>query len=181
MTHAGHGQREPSDAELRELFACNDLRCTRQRQVVYATLAAAAGHPTADELYAAVRRRDPGISLATVYNTLETLTRRGLCRRLAVPGSAAGAARYDAVMDEHAHVVGADGSLADVPADLSRRMLDRLHDPELVAELESRLGVRVGRIAIHVEAASAGEPEGGDQSAGGCGRPEGCACRPGSG
>ena len=135
--------------EHRDLFAAHGLRCTRQRQVVYAALAGTREHPTAEAIYEAVREDAAGISLATVYNTLETLSQCGLCRKLATPG---GPTRFDAVTSEHAHVVGADGSMVDLPGDLSDRVMAGVRDPELIAEIERRLGVRVGRISIQLAA-----------------------------
>ena len=144
-----HCQHESGD--YRELFAAHGLRCTRQRQVVYAALASTREHPTAEAIYDAVRRDlgSAGISLATVYNTLETLSQCGLCRKLATPG---GPARFAALTDEHAHIVAADGSVIDLPGDLSDRVMAGVRDPELIAEIESRLGVKVGRISIHLAA-----------------------------
>lgn len=137
----------------RALFVAHGLRCTRQRQVVYTALAASREHPTAEALYEAVRSSPDaagaGISLATVYNTLETLTQRGLCRKIATPG---GPCRYDALTHEHAHVLTADGSLVDLPEDLSDRVMASVRDPELIAEIEERLGVKVGRIGVQLAA-----------------------------
>ena len=66
----------PNQAQpLRDLLAQHDIRLTRQREEIYAALAATKAHPTAEELLRAVRSSHPGISLATVYNTLETFTR----------------------------------------------------------------------------------------------------------
>lgn len=146
----------PTTPNHRALFAAHGLRCTRQRQVVYTALAGTREHPTAEAIYEAVRegQGEPGISLATVYNTLETLTQRGLCRKLATPG---GPTRFDAITDEHAHVVAPDGRMMDLPDDLSDRVMAGVRDPELIAEIEKRLGVRVGRISIHLSAQEAAE------------------------
>ena len=127
--HTCHCQSESGD--YRDLFAAHGLRCTRQRQVVYAALAGSREHPTAEAIYESVRdgQAGAGISLATVYNTLETLSQCGLCRKLAMPG---GPTRFDAFTDEHAHVVGADGSMADLPGDLSDRIMAGVRDPALI-------------------------------------------------
>ena len=51
------------------------LRMTKQRQVVYEVVQElATDHPTASEVYAKAKDLMPTISLATVYNCLETLT-----------------------------------------------------------------------------------------------------------
>jgi Fur family peroxide stress response transcriptional regulator len=51
------------------------LRMTKQRQVVYDVVQElAVEHPTASAVYARAKEKMPSISLATVYNCLETLT-----------------------------------------------------------------------------------------------------------
>jgi Fe2+ or Zn2+ uptake regulation protein len=139
--------------EIRALFRERGLRCTRQRERIYRALAATKDHPTAEELLTLVERRagDESMSLATVYNTLEVFLEQGLVRRFSSAGRAAGPspARYDADVSDHAHLIEADGTVRDLPEDLSRRVMDRL-GPELVAELERRMGVRVKGVEVHV-------------------------------
>ncbi|MGP1310342.1 MAG: Fur family transcriptional regulator [Phycisphaerales bacterium] len=140
------------------LFADRGLRCTRQRQEVYAALAATTAHPTAEELHRLVlagagETPDEAVSLATVYNTLEALTQSGLVRKIPTPE---GGARYDADTSDHMHVMLAGGSVRDVPADLGRRFLEHI-PPALVDELERRMGVRVRRVSVSVVAD--GEPD----------------------
>lgn len=135
----------PSVEEVRELFHGRQLRCTRQREVVYAALAASATHPTAEELHHLVLRHEPGLSLATIYNTLEVLIDCGLARRLA----AGGCCRFDAVTTPHVHLATRDGKVFDVPADISQRLLDGL-SPEVLAELEARMGVRIAHLNVQV-------------------------------
>jgi len=85
---------------------------TAQRAAVYEALCAMSGHPTAEDLFFAVRDRLPGISLATVYNTLETLVDGGLAVR--IPGE--GAARYDPVCSPHGHTrCAVCGTLGNLP------------------------------------------------------------------
>ena len=141
---------------VRELFARHGLRCTKQREQVYEALAATKLHPTAEELFHAVRALEPGLSLATVYNCLEAFLQCGLARRLACP-SGSGPCRYDADISDHVHLATADGGLVDVPPDLSERLLSYL-SPEAVAELEHRMGVRVSGVSIQVVAAPAQVP-----------------------
>lgn len=75
-------------------------RVTRQRAAVYDALAASRSHPTAEEVFRSVREDVPGISLATVYNTLEVLVRCGLAARLSLSD---GSARYDGQLHPHLH------------------------------------------------------------------------------
>ncbi len=140
----------PSVLTVREVFARRGLRCTRQRERIYEALVATDTHPTAEDLFQTVRRTEPGLSLATVYNTLDVLAQEGLCRRLACAAGGS-ACRFDAVMEDHAHLVGADGRITDVPADLSRRLLGGL-PADALAELERRTGIRVGGVSVHVQA-----------------------------
>ena len=132
--------------KAKQLLRDHGLRATRQREDVYLALASTKLHKCADELFEAVRENQPGMSLATVYNTLEVLASSGLCRRLP---SATGASRYDADVSEHAHLVTADGKVVDVPMDLS----DQLHsaiEPTLIREIEKRLGVKIEGMSIEL-------------------------------
>lgn len=135
--------------EPRELFRRHGLRCTRQREELYAALCATKSHPTAEELYLAVRDRNPGLSLATVYNTLDAFTRCGLVRRIA--GVASGAARFDADLSPHVHVVHTDGRIADLPEEVGQLLLRRLR-PEDVRAVEVATGVPVDHMTVQVVA-----------------------------
>jgi Fur family peroxide stress response transcriptional regulator len=139
-----------SDPQVRELFRAHALRHTRQRELVYRALASTKRHPTAEELHVSVRAIDGAISLATVYNTLDALHGSGLCRKLAAPDQSGGV-RYDADTHEHLHVTTPDGRMTDVPMDLSRRVLDAI-GPTLRAEIESRMGVELDRVTVHLSA-----------------------------
>lgn len=134
------------ERESKDILKSSKLRCTRQREMVYKTLATTRAHPTAEELYGMVRLHEPGLSLATVYNTLEALVRTGLCHRIPCPS---GATRYDADMREHVHVTTADGRVLDVPEDLGNALVATL-SPDLRHELERRLGVPMSRVALHL-------------------------------
>ncbi|MEN0020275.1 MAG: transcriptional repressor [Planctomycetota bacterium] len=136
------------DATLKDVFHRHGMRYTRQRAAVYAALASTKSHPTAEELLTAVRGDEPGISLGTVYNTLETLIEMGLCQRLAPP-SPAHAARYDADTSDHVHVAAADGSVIDLPTDLSERVLGQM-PADLTEELADRLGAPIERLSVQV-------------------------------
>jgi Fe2+ or Zn2+ uptake regulation protein len=89
------------DAALREALEASGQRFTEQRAAVYRCLAATAEHPTADEVYTAVRQEIADISLATVYKALETLVGCGLAAKLTYGD---GSARYDPRTDDHFHL-----------------------------------------------------------------------------
>ena len=65
---------------LAQKLADSGLRSTPQREVVYDVLLRKRDHPTADEVFARVKSGLPSISLATVYNCLETLVQCDLVR-----------------------------------------------------------------------------------------------------
>lgn len=135
---------------IRALFEQHGLRCTRQRQVLYEALAATKSHPTADELFQSVKACEDGLSLATVYNTLEAFSEVGLVRRIpCAVGS--GACRFDADTSDHVHLAMADGRIQDVPHDLSERLLAGIPG-SAVLDLERRMGVRVGGLTVQVVA-----------------------------
>lgn len=132
-----------------DIFAARGLRRTRQRELVYDALAATTSHPTAEELHEGLRGQDEGLSLATVYNALEAFTAAGLCRR--IPSTlCSGPARYDATVEDHAHVILPNGRVLDVPADIGDQLLERLNDPELIEAVEKRLGVRIGGFSVRL-------------------------------
>ncbi len=126
------------------------LRCTSQRESIYAALMACKVHPTAEELHALVQgpNGDGAISLATVYNTLDAFTRHGLARRIAPTcGGSNAAFRYDADISNHAHLVMADGSMQDFPPDLDQRILSHIPQ-QLIEEVERRMKVKIKRIGV---------------------------------
>jgi Fur family peroxide stress response transcriptional regulator len=85
---------------LSQRLANSGLRSTPQREVVYNILLKKRDHPTADEVYARVRAEMPTISLATVYNCLETLVQCNLVRSV---NFERGPTRYCPNLRPHAH------------------------------------------------------------------------------
>ena len=67
---------------LRDALEAAGWRCTPQRLAVYDHLSRAEHHPTAEEVYQAVKATIPKISLATVYKALEALVASGLAAKL---------------------------------------------------------------------------------------------------
>ncbi|MCX6945144.1 MAG: transcriptional repressor [Verrucomicrobiota bacterium] len=85
---------------LAQRLANSGLRFTPQREVIYDVLLSKRDHPTADEVYARVRTDMPNISLATVYNCLETLVQCNLVRAV---NFERGPTRYCPNLHPHAH------------------------------------------------------------------------------
>jgi Fe2+ or Zn2+ uptake regulation protein len=138
---------ELTEAAVQTLFCEHHLRFTRQRYAVYCSLAGEDTHPTADQLYHQLADSDAGISLATVYNTLEALVKSGLAQKLADGGTSA---RYDAIVDDHLHLRDcATGSLMDVPVSLGKRLLDNI-PTHILKEIEAELGFSINRVQIEL-------------------------------
>jgi Fur family peroxide stress response transcriptional regulator len=91
---------EPIDETLRSVLELNGQRFTEQRAAVFRFLCGTVDHPTADEVFTAVRAQIADISLATVYKALETLVSCNLATKLTYGDDSA---RYDARTDEHFH------------------------------------------------------------------------------
>ena len=107
---------DSSDLRLRAALQAGGQRFTEQRATIYRYLAATNVHPTADEVFLAVRRNLAGISLATVYKGLETLVGCGLAVKLTYADNSA---RYDGRTDPHHHArcVVCD-SVVDIPGEM---------------------------------------------------------------
>ena len=89
-------------------------RSTPQRLAIARVLTDLDRHVTAERVHAEVSARMPGVSLPTVYATLDLLEELGLARRVATEG---GAVVYDPRIDEHHHLVCRScGAIADVDA-----------------------------------------------------------------
>jgi Fur family transcriptional regulator, peroxide stress response regulator len=107
---------------LAQRLADSGLRATPQREVVYSTLLKKRDHPTAEEVFARVKAEMPTISLATVYNCLETLVQCSLIRQV---NHERGPTRYCPNLRPHAHFYDEQtGSTIDV--DLPASLLDQL-------------------------------------------------------
>ncbi len=87
-------------AALSEQLKACDVRPTPQREVVLKVILEKRDHPTADEVFARVKSAMPTISLATVYNCLETLVGCGLIRSV---NFERGPTRYCPNLHPHAH------------------------------------------------------------------------------
>lgn len=90
------------------------LRSTRQRELVWAVLLDQRDHPTADEVYARCRPYSATLSLATVYNTLETFAECGLVNKMTYEREPSRFCPKDE--GEHAHFLDqATGRVYDIP------------------------------------------------------------------
>lgn len=91
-----------SAAVLTEAFRSRGLKVTPQRQLIFRLLESNTTHPTAEALFAVASAQMPGISLRTVYQTLNDLAEMGELQMLDL---GTGAARFDPNLDDHHHLV----------------------------------------------------------------------------
>ncbi len=131
-----------ADTVLRSALESSGQRFTEQRAAVYRCLRRSHHHPSADDVFTAVRTVIPDISLATVYKSLETLVSCGLASKLTYGD---GSARYDGRTDPHPHARCLScGAVRDVPGHLDTGSLDHLGDvPGFIVE-----GYRVELVGI---------------------------------
>jgi Fe2+ or Zn2+ uptake regulation protein len=76
-------------------------RQTRQRQLVYETVASTDAHPSAEWVHERVRRQMPRVSLGTVYRNLQLLVAEGRLKAW----TRGRTTRYDADVTPHDHFV----------------------------------------------------------------------------
>ena len=76
------------------------LKVTPQRQAILNLLQGNQNHPSAETIYSDISKRYPGISFATVYNTLSKLTDAGEIRELDIDPNKKG---FDPCRTPHAH------------------------------------------------------------------------------
>ena len=110
----------------------SNQRNTKQRQVILEELRMMTSHPTALELYEAVRKRLPRISLGTVYRNLELLARSRTIQKLELVGSEA---RFDGVVRHHHHArcisCGKVDDLFDLPSEVVQEGLRHLESYDI--------------------------------------------------
>ncbi len=93
----------PEIDSFADRLRADGLRVTASRIAVYRAVAELAGHPDVEEITARARELIGTLSTQAVYDTLHTLTRAGLLRRIEPAGSPA---RFETrVADNHHHVV----------------------------------------------------------------------------
>lgn len=76
-------------------------RLTSQKQIILNYLQSVTSHPTAEDIYLAVKKKLPRISQATVYRTLNNLNDKGMAQVIA----SGGVSHFDGNAEPHAHFV----------------------------------------------------------------------------
>lgn len=93
-----------------------DLGLTKQREVVLQVILEADQHPTANEVFDRAKSLLPGISFATVYNSLRYLKEAGHISEISFGN---GATRFDRITSRHDHAICTKcGKLVDMEIEL---------------------------------------------------------------
>lgn len=102
--------------QLRHKGAIKGFKRTPQRLAILDYLEGNTSHPSAEEIYKAVGKRNPSLSFATVYNTVNTLVHAGILRELTIDPDRK---RYDPDVSVHHHLICLDcRAVRDVMADI---------------------------------------------------------------
>jgi Fe2+ or Zn2+ uptake regulation protein len=116
----------------------NGLPVTMQRRAVFESVLEREDHPSADEVYAAVREQLPEISRMTVYRILGNFVALGLLNKACHPNSVA---RFDPKIHQHHHLVCLDcGGIID----LEEERLNKVAWPDV-----RRFGFEIEDYYIH--------------------------------
>jgi len=129
-----------SSGDFSSLCRKHDLAATHQRRVIYETVMSLDGHPSPEIIYAAVRKKIPSISLATVYKNVRTFLESGMLREVSMHH---GSMRVEPNESEHHHLVCIRcRQITDLDPDLRPRM----------TRMKQRLprGFQVTRVSIDV-------------------------------
>jgi Fur family peroxide stress response transcriptional regulator len=78
------------------------MKLTPQRLSILSYLDGNREHPTAEDIYRKVSRKFPTMSLATVYNTLETLKRQGMLTEITIDPDKR---HFDPNREKHHHLI----------------------------------------------------------------------------
>lgn len=100
---------------------------SKQRELIYNRVKNFPVHPTAEEVYDALKTENPALSMGTVYRNLKLLSETGALLKIHFDGSPE---RFDARTDRHCHLMCARcGRVFDIegalPEGVERRVYER--------------------------------------------------------
>jgi Fur family peroxide stress response transcriptional regulator len=86
---------------IKSQFKDLGIKSTIPRVVIYQSLMKFEYHPSAEEIHLGIQKKYSGVSLATVYKTLDMLVQNGLAYKVVTDEDKV---RYDARTDQHIHL-----------------------------------------------------------------------------
>jgi Fur family peroxide stress response transcriptional regulator len=103
--------------KLRQKGTISGFKRTPQRLAILEHLDGNKSHPSADEIFRVVAKKNPSMSFATVYNTLNTLVDTGAVRELTIDPDRK---RYDPDTSAHHHLICLGcKKIVDIPGDVA--------------------------------------------------------------
>lgn len=103
--------------KLQQKGTIKGFKRTPQRLSILEHLDGNTSHPSADDIYRVVAKKNPSMSFATVYNTLNTLVQTGAVRELTIDPDRK---RYDPDTSAHHHLICLDcRKIVDIPGDVA--------------------------------------------------------------
>ena len=116
------------------------LKVTPQRMAIYEMLHKSREHPTAEQVWEAIKEVFPAVSFNTVYTTLNAFEQVGLVQRLHIGDNIA---HYDANVMPHVHLsCRSCGSVADYHGEVG------FHPDRMMNELSRATGYEVDRLEL---------------------------------
>lgn len=102
------------------------MNFSKQREIIYRQVVDHPTHPTAEEVYTALKGDNPNLSLGTVYRNLNQLSAAGMLLKIPI---ADGSDRFDGRTDRHYHMICENcGLVFDVELDCLDGIPDTVRD-----------------------------------------------------
>jgi Fur family transcriptional regulator, peroxide stress response regulator len=102
--------------KLQQKGTIKGFKRTPQRLAILEHLDGNKSHPSAEDIYRVVAKKNPSMSFATVYNTLNTLVQAGAVRELTIDPDRK---RYDPDTSGHHHLICLGcRKVVDIPGDI---------------------------------------------------------------
>ncbi len=108
---------------------------SRQREMIFNQVKNFPVHPTADDVYTALKKENPGLSLGTVYRNLNLLSELGELKKIHIEYAKD---RFDARTEPHCHLL----------CTKCRRVFDV--DDDAISGIEQRILAQYGHIVEEV-------------------------------
>lgn len=87
---------------LKKMCSNAGIKLTHQRLDIFSEMISSPGHPSVEEVYEQIQKRNPSIAIDTVYRTLATFDDIGVIKKLHIMGEKA---LFDKNLDRHHHFV----------------------------------------------------------------------------
>ncbi|OYU96797.1 MAG: hypothetical protein CFE21_00480 [Bacteroidetes bacterium B1(2017)] len=87
--------------QIKTQFREMGIKSTIPRVLIFQSLMKFQHHPSAEEIHISIQKKYPGVSLATVYKTLDMLVQNNLAHKVVTDEDKV---RYDSRTDQHIHL-----------------------------------------------------------------------------